>query len=59
MSPTQRFVLACVLPVVLAEAAYAATISTPPVVPDDNGTFFCLVTNVSAKTLDVQIESSM
>jgi hypothetical protein len=56
MSLTRRFVLASVLPVILAEAVYAATISTPPVVPDDNGTFFCLVTNVSAKTLDVQID---
>ena len=56
MSPTRRFVLASVLPLLLAEAASAATISTPPVVPDDDGTFFCLVTNVSAKTLDVQID---
>jgi hypothetical protein len=51
-----RFLLASVLPVVLAEAAYATTISTPPVIPDDNGTFFCLVTNVSARTLNVQID---
>jgi hypothetical protein len=56
MSLTRRFLVTSVLPVVLAEAAYAATISTPPVIPDDNGTFFCLVTNVSAKTLDVQID---
>lgn len=52
----RRFLLASVLPVVLAEAAYAATIFTPPVIPDDDGTFFCLVTNVSAKTLDIQID---
>ena len=56
MSLCRRFLLASVLPVILAEAAYATTISTPPVIPDDNGTFFCLVTNVSAKTLDVQID---
>ena len=56
MSLSRRFLLASVLPVVLAKAAYATTISTPPVIPDDNGTFFCLVTNVSAKTLDVQVD---
>ncbi len=56
MSLFRRFLLATVLPVVLAQAAYAATIFTPPVIPDDNGSFFCLVTNVSAKTLDVQID---
>jgi hypothetical protein len=53
---TRRFLLAAALPVVLAEAAHAATISTPPVIPDDDGTFFCLVTNVSTRTLDVQID---
>jgi hypothetical protein len=52
----RRFLLACVLPVVLAEGAYAATIFTPPVIPDDDGDFFCLVTNVSAKTLAVMID---
>jgi len=56
MSLSRRFLLASVLPVVLAKAAYATPISTPPVIPDDNGTFFCLVTNVSAKTLDIQID---
>lgn len=56
MSLCRGFLLASVLPVVLAEAAYAATISTPPVIPDDDGIFFCLVTNVSTKTLNVQID---
>src|SRR6266446_3552144 len=56
MSLSRRFLLVSVLPVVLAKAAYATTISTPSVIPDDNGTFFCLVTNVSAKTLDIQID---
>jgi hypothetical protein len=52
----RKFLLAGVLPVVLATAAYATTIFTPPVIPDDDGTFFCLVTNVSAKTLVVKID---
>jgi hypothetical protein len=56
MSLSRRFLLASVLPVVLARAAYAATIFTPPVIPDDNGTFFCLVTNVSTKTFAVMID---
>jgi hypothetical protein len=49
-------VLASVLPVALAQAAHATTIFTPPVIPDDDGTFFCLVTNVSTRTLHVQID---
>ena len=52
----RRLLLASALSAILAEAAYAATISTPPVIPDDDGIFFCLVTNVSPKTLDVQID---
>lgn len=56
MSLIPRFVLAGLLSIVLAEAAHAVTISTPPVVPDDDGTFFCLVTNVSAKPLDIRID---
>jgi hypothetical protein len=56
MSLTRRFLLASVLPVVLAGAANAATIFTPPVIPDDDGSFFCLVTNVSAQTLAVMID---
>jgi hypothetical protein len=40
MSLCQRFLLASVLSVILAEAAGATTIFTPPVVPDDDGTFF-------------------
>jgi hypothetical protein len=56
MNLRRWFLLANMLPLVLAEAAYAATIFTPPVIPDDDGTFFCLVTNVSTKTLVVQIE---
>ena len=34
-----RLVLASVLPVILAAAAHATTIFTPPVIPDDDGTF--------------------
>ena len=56
MSFSRRFLVASVLPVVFAQAAYATTIFTPPVIPDDDGTFFCLVTNVSAKTLAVMID---
>ena len=56
MSLFRRFLLASVLPVVLAEAAYATTIFTPPVIPDDDGFFFCLVTNVSPKTLTVMVD---
>src|SRR5207244_5507606 len=55
-SLSRSFLLASVLPVLLAKAASATIISTPPVIPDDNVTFFCLVTNVSAKTLDIQID---
>ena len=33
MSRTRMFLLASVLPVVLARAAYGATIFTPPVIP--------------------------
>ena len=51
-----RLVLASVLPVILAAAAHATTIFTPPVIPDDDGTFFCLVTNVSPKTLVTKID---
>ncbi len=40
----------------LAGAACAATIFTPPVIPDDDGTFFCVVTNVSARTVAVTID---
>ena len=40
----------------LTELAHATTISTPPVIPDDDGSFFCLVTNVSARTLIVMID---
>jgi len=48
--------MAGVLSVVLATAAHATTIFTPPVIPDDDGSFFCLVTNVSARTLVVMID---
>jgi hypothetical protein len=56
MSLFRRFLMAAVLPVVLATAAHATTIFTPPVIPDDDGSFFCLVTNVSARTLVVMID---
>src|SRR5262245_44230101 len=56
MSLVRRFLLASVLPVVLGQAAYATTIFTPPVIPNDDGSFFCLVTNVSTRTLVVMID---
>jgi len=56
MTPSQRFLLASVLSVILAGAAGATTIFTPPVVPDDDGNFFCLVTNVSARPVTVMID---
>ena len=56
MGPFRRLLLACVVPVVLAEAAHGTTIFTPPVIPDDDGSFFCLVTNVSPRTLTVMID---
>ena len=40
----------------VAELAHAVTIPTPPVIPDDDGTFFCLVTNVSDRILTVMID---
>src|SRR5207244_9385686 len=45
-----RLVLASVLPVVLATAAHATTIFTPPVIPHDDATFFCLVMHLSGMT---------
>ena len=57
MRPSRRFLLARLLSVVLVtEAAQAATIFTPPVIPDDDGTFFCLATNVSTRTLIVTFD---
>ena len=56
MSVFRRFVLAGWLPVLFAHAAYATTIFTPPVIPDDDGGFFCLVTNVSAQRLAIRID---
>ena len=52
----RRYLLAGVIPVVLAGAAHATTIFTPPVIPDDDGTFFCLVTNVGPRTLSVMFD---
>ena len=52
----RRCLLASVLPVALAQPAHAASIFTPPVIPDDDGDFFCLVTNVSTRTLIVAID---
>ena len=42
--------------VILSAAAHAVTISTPPVIPDDDGSFFCLATNVSSRTLNMVFE---
>ena len=56
MRLARSILLASLLPMLLAGAADAATIFTPPVIPDDDGIFFCLVTNVGAKTLDLQID---
>ena len=56
MGPFRRILLAGILPMVFAEAAPAATIFTPPVIPDDDGSFFCLVTNLSTRPLVVVID---
>ena len=42
--------------VMLAGAAHAVSIFTPPVIPDDDGSFFCLATNVSPRTLNMVFE---
>lgn len=56
MGLLRRFLAAGVIAVSLVKVASAATIFTPPVIPDDDGDFFCLVTNVSDRTLTVTIE---
>jgi len=56
MSLFRAFVLASLFSATIAESALATTIFTPPVIPDDDGDFFCLVTNVSPRTLDVAID---
>jgi hypothetical protein len=56
MRLVRTFLLAGVLPVMLAGAARAATIFTPPVIPDDDGSFFCVATNVGPRTLTVVFE---
>jgi hypothetical protein len=56
MSEFRRVLLASALSVVVAGAAHAVTIFTPPVIPDDDGRFFCLATNVSGRTLNVVFE---
>ena len=55
MTVFRAFLLATLFSATFAEAALATTIFTPPVIPDDDGDFFCLVTNVSPRTLDVGI----
>ena len=56
MSPFRSVMLASVISTILAEAAYAVSIFTPPVIPDDDGSFFCLATNVSTRTLNIVFE---
>lgn len=56
MRCARMLLLAGVLPFVLAKAAHGATIFTPPVIPDDDGDFFCLMTNVGPRTLTVSID---
>jgi len=56
MTGFRTFLLAGVLSASFARAAFATTVFTPPVIPDDDGDFFCLVTNVSTRTLDVGID---
>ena len=56
MSPSRRFLAAGVLAAALAATGHAATVVTPPVIPDVDGTFFCVVTNVSFRTLILRIE---
>jgi hypothetical protein len=52
MTVFRAFLLASLFSATFAEAALATTIFTPPVIPDDDSDFFCLVTNVSPRTLD-------
>jgi hypothetical protein len=56
MKPLRTFLLGSALAAILVDVAHAVTVFTPPVVPDDNGTFFCLVTNVSTRTLTLMID---
>jgi len=56
MRLSRRFLLAGALAAALAATAHAATVFTPPVIPDVDGTFFCVVTNVSFRTLVLRIE---
>ena len=56
MTGFRTFLLASVLSGAVGGAALATTIVTPPVIPDDDGDFLCLVTNVSSRTLDVRID---
>ena len=53
---SRRLLRASLLPVLIAGAVHAATIVTPPVIPDDDGDFFCLVTNTSVRPLVVGID---
>jgi hypothetical protein len=57
MRPARTFLLASVLTALLPGAGHATTIVTPPVIPDDDGDFFCLVTNTSVvRNLTVGID---
>ena len=57
MRLSRTFPLAILLPVLVAGAVHATTIVTPPVIPDDDGDFFCLVTNASVvRNLTVGID---
>lgn len=51
-----RFLWAGALAAALAATAHAATVVTPPVIPDVDGTFFCIATNVSLRTLTLRID---
>lgn len=56
MNRWRPWLMGSLLSVMVAAAAHAATVFTPPVIPDDDGTFFCLVTNVSVRTLTIGID---
>jgi len=56
MTLKRPLLLAGVLAATLAATGHAATVVTPPVIPDVDGTFFCVVTNVSLRTLILRIE---
>ena len=56
MITKKSFLCASLLSLVLAGAVHAATLFTPPLVPEGNNLLDCYLTNVSDKTHAVTIE---